>query len=189
MNTDLNKIKSLIRANGNPENLHIFEFTKIINPEYLFVGDNVVIDDFCLIYAKSDALIKIGSWCHIVSFSSLTGGPVSIGDFVAVSTGSRIIAGSDHYGNGALMNSPIPERFRNINRDGCVLEDFSFIGANSCIFPGVIIGEGAVVGAGSIVRKNLEPWGIYIMRNNKMVRIKKRDREKTYKTAKRLLNE
>ncbi len=71
------------------------------------------IDDFCLLYAKPDAPIKMGSWVHIVSFSSLTGGFVSIGDFVAVSTGSRIIAGSDHYGDGALMNSLIPEKFRN----------------------------------------------------------------------------
>ena len=189
MNDVLDKIKSLVRINGKPENLRIFEFTKIINPEYMIMGDNIVIDDFCLLYAKPESPIIIGSWCHIVSFSSLTGGPVRIGNFVAVSTGSRIIAGSDHYGYGALMNSPIPEKFRNTNREGCVLEDFCFIGANSCIFPGVKIGEGTVVGAGSIVRKNLDPWGIYVMRDNKMVRIKDRNKEATYITAKRLLNE
>jgi len=104
------KIKSLIEINTKPKNLRIFEFTKIINPEYVFVGDNVIIDDFCLLYAKEDAPIKIGSWVHIASFTSLTGGPVSIGNFCAIASGSRIIAGSDHYNNGALMNPPIPEK-------------------------------------------------------------------------------
>lgn len=87
------------------------------------------------------------------------------------------------------MNPPIPEKYRRVNRQGCKLENFSFIGANSCIFPGVIIGAGVVVGAGSIVRENLEPWGIYIMRNGKMVKIKIRDKGKIYENIKRFLNE
>lgn len=169
MNEIINKIKSSINIKEKPKNLRIFEFTKIINPEYLFVGDYVIIDDFCLLYAKPDAPIKMGSWVHIASFSSLTGGPILIGDFCAIASGSRIIAGSDHYANGSLMNPPIPEKYGKINREGCILEDFSFISVNCCVFPGVTIGEGAVVGAGSIVRSDLEPWGIYIMINGKMV--------------------
>lgn len=188
MNDIIDKIKSSIDIKRKPKNLRIYELTKIINPEYVYVGDNVVIDDFCLLYAKPDALIKIGSWVHLVNFSSYTGGPIVIGNFIAVSGGTRILAGSDHYGEGALMNSPIPEEYRKINRKGCVLKDFCFIGANSCVFPGITIGEGAVVGAGSIVRTDLEPWGIYVMKNNKMIKIKKRDKEKTYKTARNLIN-
>ena len=65
----INKIKSSINNKESPINLKIFEFTKIINPEYVFVGDNVIIDDFCLLYAKEDAPIKIGSWVHITNFS------------------------------------------------------------------------------------------------------------------------
>ena len=87
------------------------------------------------------------------------------------------------------MGPLIPKKYRNLNRNGCVIKDFSFIAVNCCIFPGVIIGEGAVVGAGSIVRKNLEPWGVYIMKNGKMVKIKERDKEKTFKNAKNLLKD
>ncbi len=185
----INKIKSSINNKESPINLKIFEFTKIINPEYVFVGDNVIIDDFCLLYAKEDAPIKIGSWVHITNFSSLTGGPINIGNFVGISSGCRLIGGTEHYANGALMNPPIPEKFRNVSREGCKLEDFSFISVNSCIFPNVIIGEGTVIGAGSIVRKDLEPWGIYIMKNGKMFKINDRDKEKTYEAAKKLANE
>ena len=183
------KIKSSIDKKTYPKNLRIFEFTKIINPDSVFVGDNVIIDDFCLIYAKPEMQISIGSWVHIASFTSLTGGPIKIGDFCAIASGSRIIGGSDHYANGALMNPPIPEKYRNLNRDGCILEDFSFVSVNSSVFPGVTIGEGAVVGAGSVVRANLEPWGVYVMKNGKMVKIKNRNREKTYDTAKKIMNE
>ncbi len=189
MNEIINKIKSSINNEESPKNLKIFEFTKIINPEYVSIGDNVIIDDFCLLYAKEDATIKIGSWVHLVNFSSYTGGAISIGNFIAVSGGSRIMGGTDHYGNGSLMNSPIPEKYRNTNRIGCILKDFCFIGSNSVIFPGVTIGEGAVVGSGSIVRYDLGAWGIYIMRDGKMVKIKDRDKEKTYETAKKIVNE
>lgn len=36
-----------------------------------------------------------------------------------------------------------------------------YIGAKCVIMP-VKIGEGAVIGAGSFVNKDLEPWGIYV---------------------------
>lgn len=189
MNKIINKIRSSINIKEKPKNLRIFEFTKIINPEYLFVGDYVIIDDFCLLHAKPDAPIKMGSWVHIASFSSLTGGPITFGDFVGISSGTRVIAGTDHYANGSLMGPAIPDKYRNVKRDGCIIEDFCCVGANSCIFPGVTIGEGAVVGAGSIVRSDLEPWGIYIMTNGKMVKIKTRDKRKTYETATKLSEE
>jgi len=87
------------------------------------------------------------------------------------------------------MNPPIPEKYRNVSRIACNLEDFSFIGANSCIFPGDTIGKGAIVGARSIVRHDLEPWGLYIMKNGKMVKINTRDKKKMYETAQKLSEE
>ncbi|MEE9379535.1 MAG: hypothetical protein V3V33_16035 [Candidatus Lokiarchaeia archaeon] len=65
----LTEIKSSIDKNTYPKNLRIFEFTKIINPDSVFVGDNVIIDDFCLLYAKPEMPIIIGSWVHLASFT------------------------------------------------------------------------------------------------------------------------
>lgn len=178
------KIKSSIR-DGKPKNLKTFEFTKIINPEFLYVGDNVQIDDFVLIHAKPDAIIRIGSWVHINKFVSMSGGPVSIGNFCGISAGTQIIAGSDHYKDGALCGPLVPEEFRIIDRTGCKIDDFCWIGANCCIFPNVILGEGCVVGAGSVVRHNLEPWGVYVMRDSKMTKISTRDRNKVYEMVKK----
>lgn len=43
----------------------------------------------------------------------------------------------------------------------CEIGNDVYIGANSVIMP-VKIGEGTVVGAGSFVNKDLEPWGVYV---------------------------
>lgn len=47
-----------------------------------------------------------------------------------------------------------------------------FIGAKALILPGVDIGEGAVVGAGSVVTKDIKPWTI--VGGNPAKKIKKR---------------
>ena len=48
MNEIINKIKSSINNEESPKNLKIFEFTKIINPEYVSIGDNVIITNLKL---------------------------------------------------------------------------------------------------------------------------------------------
>ncbi len=41
-----------------------------------------------------------------------------------------------------------------------VIEDYVFVGPRSIILPGVKIGEGAVVAAGAVVTKNIDPFSI-----------------------------
>jgi len=40
------------------------------------------------------------------------------------------------------------------------LEDDCWIGAGTIILPNVIIGKGALIGAGSVVTKNVEPYSV-----------------------------
>jgi acetyltransferase-like isoleucine patch superfamily enzyme len=40
------------------------------------------------------------------------------------------------------------------------IEDYVYIGARVTVLPGTTIGEGAVVSAGAVVTKNVEPWTI-----------------------------
>jgi putative colanic acid biosynthesis acetyltransferase WcaF len=41
------------------------------------------------------------------------------------------------------------------------IDAYSWICARACVGPGVNVGEGAVLGLGSVATKNLEPWTIY----------------------------
>lgn len=113
--------------------------------------------------------MRFGSYVHIACFSSITGGElVEIGDFSAVSQGCRLLSGSDDFTDWGFGNSTIDETFRNVKRLPISTGDFCVIGANSVVLPGVAIGEGASVGAGSIITKDLDPWGVYL--GNKRIR-------------------
>lgn len=162
------------------EGVKTFEFTKIMGIENIEFGKNIIIDDFTLIYAT--APMKIGSYVHIANFTSITGGAeLIIGDFVAISQGCRILTGTDDFVDWGFGNSTIDEKYRNTKRKPVKIGKFCIIGANTVILPGVTIGEGATVGAGSVVTKDLKPWGVYIS-NEKIKERNKVDALKTYNT-------
>lgn len=51
---------------------------------------------------------------------------------------------------------PIPEKVGNV-----IVEDYVWIGANVFINPGVTIGTNLVVGANSVVTKDILPFSVY----------------------------
>ena len=59
------------------------------------------------------------------------------------------------------------------------IKDNVFIFSNAMIMPGVTIGEGAIVLAGSVVTKDVEPWTI--VGGNPARKIRERSREIDYK--------
>ena len=142
-------------------NVKTFEYTKIIGIENIEFGKYVIIDDYVLIYAKEQ--IKIGNYVHIASFTSISGGGEFVmEDFSAVSSGCRIVTATDDFKDSGFGNSTVAIEFRNIETAKIHIKKFAIIGGNSVILPGVTIGEGASVGAGSVVTKDLEPWGTYV---------------------------
>ena len=161
-----------------------FPLTRIINPENITFGKNIIIDDFTLVHARGE--IIIGDYVHISCFTSLTGGAkITLGDFVGISQGCRILSATDDFKHWGLGNSSVPEEYRNVTRAPITIGRFVVIGANSVVLPGVTIGEGAAIGAGSVVTRDLEPWGVYI--GNKKIR--ERDREGVMKNYERFLED
>jgi len=151
--------------------LTIYSLARIVGRENVHFGDPVIVDDFSLIVARDPVII--GDYCHIAAFSSITGGQrVEIGDFSAVSQGARILTGTDDFTDWGFGNSTVPSEFRNAKRGPVSIGRFCIIGANAVVLPGVTIGEGATVGAGTVVTRDLEPWGVYL--GNR--RLRERDR-------------
>ncbi|MGE4511717.1 MAG: DapH/DapD/GlmU-related protein [Sulfurimonadaceae bacterium] len=145
----------------NIPSVKTFEYTKIIGIENIEFGRNIIIDDFAFIYAKGK--IKLGDYVHIGIYASITGGDeLIVGDFCAISQGVRILTATDDFKDWGFGNSTVNNQFRNLKSSPVTIGNFSIIGANSVILPGVTIGEGAMVGANSTITKNLEPWGIYV---------------------------
>ena len=161
----------------------IFEPSIIVNIDNIEFGKYVIIDSFVLIQAKKK--LKIGDHIHIPSFSSITGGgKLVMEDYSGLSSGVRIFTGSDDFKDYGFGNPTIDERFRNLKIGEVHIRKFAIIGANSVVLPNVEIGEGAAVGAGSVVTRDLEPWGIYI--GNK--KIGERNKDEALKNFEDFLN-
>jgi galactoside O-acetyltransferase len=161
----------------------IFDTAKIIGEENIEFGDYIIIDDFVFIYAKKK--IKFGNYIHIAVGSSIIGSEmVVMEDFSGLSAGVRVYTSSDDFSAYGFGNPSISEKFRNVKHAPVIIKRFAIIGANSVILPGVTIGEGAAVGAGSVVTKDLEPWGIYI--GNR--KVGERDRNGILKNYEEFLN-
>jgi len=153
----------------------LYEGARIVgNRDRLEVGAHSQIDDF--VFCNIGEGCHIGRNVHIASFCSIIGGgELTMEDFSGLSAGCRIITGSDDFTGPWLTNPTVPAEFTHVQRGHVHIKRHAVVGSNAIIFPGVTLGEGAAVGAGCLVRKNLEPWTIYAGHNPKPVG--KRDRE------------
>lgn len=133
----------------------------IRNPDLATIGSRVAIDDFTVITTA----LELGSYIHIASHCSIIGGRGSrlvMEDFSGLAAGCRILCASDDFQGSALMNPMVPEEYRKLVYSTIRIGRFATLGTNVIVLPGVTIGEGAVVGAGSLVVGDLEPWGIFL---------------------------
>jgi galactoside O-acetyltransferase len=60
------------------------------------------------------------------------------------------------------MVDGLPENHTNTLFGKLVIESDVYIGVNCTLMPNVTVGEGAVVGGGSFVNKDIEPWSINV---------------------------
>jgi len=153
----------------------IWPQAKIVFPEVITIGDSVIIDDFVFIMGGKST--KIGSFVHIASFTSITGGgELVMENFTALSSGVRVFTGNEDYLGGCLTNSAVPEPYRLPIRSFVHIKKHAIIGANTVILPGVIISEGAAIGANSLVTKDCEPWKIYAGSPAKAIKTRPQDK-------------
>lgn len=97
--------------------------------------------------------VYVGSELIITMFNAKSGCNLRIGNRVAIAPRVNLILASD--ANWSKLNTIIKPVEGEI-----VLADDCWIGANVTIMPNVTIGEMSVVGAGSVVTKNVPPYTI-----------------------------
>jgi acetyltransferase-like isoleucine patch superfamily enzyme len=138
----------------------IHPLAKINGRASISIGSHVVIDEFTFIGAHID--LVIGNYVHIATRAAITGGSYCVlHDFCKLSSEARIFTGPDDFDGCGIEHPTLLEELRKVARGSVVLESHVLIGSNAVIFPGVRIGEGAAVEAGSVVTRSLAPWGIY----------------------------
>jgi len=142
------------------KNVLISRKASIYSPHLIEIGNNVRIDDFCILSGR----IRIGNHVHIASGCYLFAGEygIEMEDFSGLSSRVVIYALTDDYSGKYLTNPTVPNKFRNIIGGKVHLGKHVNVGTGSTILPGVTLEEGTSVGALTLVNKSTQPWGIYV---------------------------
>ncbi|WP_317326667.1 acyltransferase [Turicibacter sanguinis] len=111
------------------DNVYIAPGSYILNPEYLEIGNNVSIHPMCYIESK---------------------GGIYIGDNVSIAHNVTIMSETHIYKD---INIPIKDQGMEYKKT--TIESNVWIGAKATILAGNSIGEGSIIGAGSVVTKNV----------------------------------
>ena len=142
------------------ERVLISRKASIYKPDQISLGNNVRIEDFCII---SGPLI-VGSYVHIAAGAILRPCPeypIIFDDATGIAPRVTIFTTTDDYSGPFLFGPFFPEKFKN-NRSGVVhLERFVLVGTQSVILPRVTLQEGTSVGAMTLITRTTKPWTVY----------------------------
>ena len=123
------------------------------------IGDNVRIDDFCIVSGR----VHLKNNIHIAAYSALYGGTagIKIESFANVSSRVCVYAVSDDYSGCTMTNPTVPEKYKTIQNEPVYIGKHVIIGSGCTILPGVVMAEGTALGAMSLCKTSTEPWKIY----------------------------
>ncbi|HDX8597621.1 acyltransferase [Aeromonas hydrophila] len=136
------------------------------------IGEGTRVWQFSVIFKNA----KIGTECNICAHT-LVENDVTIGDRVTVKSGvyiwDGITIGNDvfigpcvAFTNDKMPRSKVyPEKFSRIH-----LKHNCSIGANATLLPGITVGRYAMVGAGSVVTKDVPDYAVVVGNPAKVIR-------------------
>lgn len=137
---------------------------KDVTPFHPFVlGRESVIEDYaCVNNAVGEILI--GDHTRIGLHNTVIG-PVHIGSEVNLAQGV-VVSGLNH----RFADAQTPIARQGVDTALTVIEDDVWIGANAVVVPGVHIGRHSVIGAGSVVTKDVPPYSVAVGNPARVIR-------------------
>lgn len=130
-------IRSGVKIIGNPRRIYIGRKIKVYQKVIIAIGKGEL-------RIGNNGLIGVGTYINCGDEK------LTIGNNVAIAPFCKIFTNSHHYSDEML-------NIESYNNGNIIIEDNVLIGANTVILPGVKIGHGSVVGASSLVNKDVEP--------------------------------
>lgn len=127
-------------------------------------GRNTMIDYKC--FFRYPWRIKIGNnvainrGCKLYPSMRSDDGYIILEDNVILGPNVTIFSAGHDY---SLLNLPD-------NSSPVLIGRFAWVGGNTTILPGVTIGEGAIIGAGSVVTKNIPPYKVAVGNPAKVIK-------------------
>ena len=141
----------------------------------LLIGENSIVHAD-ISFEKAGGEIRIGNRCfigrsHLVCYRSLV-----IGDDVIMSWGVTIVDHDSHSINWQERRDDVVDwakgqkNWKHVAHASVVVKDKAWIGFNVSILKGVTIGEGAVIGACSVVTRDIPQYSLAVGNPAKVVR-------------------
>ena len=131
---------------------HVGKNVKVTFPENIIINKNVKIGEGVVLQASGK--ISIGDNTGINPYVVMYG-KVKIGKNCMIAPHSTIIGGNHN-----SSSIKIPMIKQGGSSKGIVIQDDVWIGANAVILDGVNLGKGSIVGAGSVVTKNIKSYEV-----------------------------
>ena len=140
------------------DNVKLSRKASIYSPQTISIGDNVRIDDFCIL----SGTISLGSNIHISAYVALYGAMgIVMEDYTGISPKSVVYSAMDDFSGEYLIGPIHPASSTKVTGGVVTIKKFAQIGSNTVVFPNLTIGEGSVIGACSLVTKSIGEWGVY----------------------------
>jgi acetyltransferase-like isoleucine patch superfamily enzyme len=155
------QLKNLgLRSYGT--NVLISDKASIYNAKNIIIGNNVRIDDFCILSAGVGN-ITIGSYVHIACYTSLIGkGSIIMEDFSVLSSKVAVYSSTDDF-SGEFMVSPMCDsNHSKVKSKTVYIGKHTVVGTGSVILPGACIREGVALGAMTLLKTDTKEYSIYV---------------------------
>lgn len=178
-----NSIFVVCPISSNIENLNISVRNPLIDKKYVEIGENCLINAN-FVFEIKEGKITIGDRTFIGGGTFICIDEINIGRDVMFSWGCTVADNNSHShiwserkNDVLLWKQGIDENkigaykdWSNVKRKKITIKDKAWIGFNCIILKGVTIGEGAIVGAGSVVTKDVPDWTIVAGNPAKIIR-------------------
>lgn len=126
--------------------------------DIISIGNNSIIHEYTFLKAF-DGQILIGNNCTVNPFTVIHGcsGGVIIGNGVRIASGCSLVA-NEHI----FKSTNIPIYLQGTTSKGIIIEDDVWLGSGVKVLDGVTVGKGSVVGANSVVTKNIPSYSVAV---------------------------
>ena len=165
--------KVVLKINGGSvgQNVRIYEGAKLALRKGcpIDIGNHVSIEKGVVISTSEKGRIFIGNNVYIGEYCVLTSNEeIEIGDNVLISPHNDIVD----------FNHIYQDPTKPVNQQGLIakkitIQEDAWIGSGSKILMGVTIGKGAIIGAGSIVTKDVPPYHVVAGNPAKTIKLRR----------------
>jgi len=143
-------------------NLLISDKASLYNVGNISIGNNVRIDDFCILSAGKGGIV-IGNRVHIACHTSLIGkAKITIGDFSVLSSRVSVYSSTDDFSGEYLISPMVDSKDTNVYDIPIVIEKLVVVGCGSVILPGAYLAEGTALGSMTLLKTPTEPYKMYV---------------------------